>query len=449
MILAIFGPLIAVSSVLAIVNWRWGLYAIVLVAMVQDPARKLTPGTPGYLVLATLPVWGGVIIGALRKGDLSWEGFRQLHPKLSRMLLLYSAGLIVPAVLSATYSSGSWQLTLLGAYTQYAIIAGFILGGFFPGKQGDIERLMAWYCILAGIAMTGAPLEKWDVGTGNGLVGTSSLGANWMTQRTGVELKMLSGFFRGPDVMGWHAATLAMFSVTLSIQGKGWKRIGWAALAGWAGVALMFCARRKMIAMLLPYALVIAVFLLVFRRARSLLAVILCGVVGMGIWWHAYHRIGPDEELEEFYGTTFEESTQRLEQHGFDAVIGTIQQAGFWGHGLGMAAQGTHHIKCERPRIWQESGPSMLAAESGVPGLVLFAGVVLLLVMAMWTSIRVASGTSAGFTYFGLAATVFANGIAGIVSAQIFGDPFVGLFLPFMVGLILSGSRLTTVNVPS
>lgn len=449
MILPAFLFLIAVASVLAIFNWRWGIYALVLVAMVQDPARKLTPGAPGYLVLATLPVWGGALIGALRKGDMLWESFRDVYPKLSRMFLFYAAGLVVPAVLSATYSPGSWQLTLLGAYTQYAIIAGFILGSQFPGKQGDIERLMAWYCLLAGIATIGVLLEKWGIGTGNGLVGTSSLGANWMTQRTGVDLKMLSGFFRSPDVMGWHAAALAMFSAILSIHGKGWKRLGWAALAGWAGVALMFCARRKMIAMLLPYSLMIAVLLVVFGRARYLLSVLLCGLVGAGIWWYSYQSVGPDEELEEFYGTTLEESTNRLEQHGFDAVIGTLKQAGFWGYGLGMAAQGTHHIQCERPGIWQESGPSMIAAESGMPGLILFGGVMVSLLMAMWASIRVAAITSASFTYFGLAATVFANGIAGIVSAQIFGDPFVGLFLPFMVGLVLSGIRLTKVNAPS
>lgn len=442
MMLALLGTLVAASSVLAIVNWRWGVYAVVLVAMVQDPARKLTPGAPGYLVLATLPVWCGILIGALRQGDLSWERFRDRFPRLSRMLLWYGAGLIVPAVLSATYSPGSWQLTLLGGYTQFTIIAGFIMGCHFPEKQGDIERLMAWYCILAGIAMIGAPLEKMDIGTEGGLMGTSSLGMYWMTQRTGVELKMIAGLFRSPDVMGWHAATLLMFAASLSIRGTGWRRIGWAVLAGWGGVALMFCARRKMIAMLLPYSLMIAVFLLVFQRARKFLPILLIATVGAGIWWHVYHRIGPDVELEEFYGTMLGESTQRLEQHGWEAVVGTVQQAGFWGHGLGMAAQGTHHIECERPRIWQESGPGMLAAEMGVPGLLLFSGVVSILLLAMLDAVRTAAATPAGFLYFGLTAMALANGVAGLVSAQIFGDPFVGLFLPFVIGLVLSGSRL-------
>ncbi len=445
MMVVALGMVLVAASVVAIIRWQWGLYALVLVAMVQDPVRKLTPGAPGYLVLATVPVWCAVMIGALRSGNLSWERFREDYPGFTRMLVFYAAGMIVPAVLSATYSPGSWQLTLLGIYTQFALIAGFIMGAFFPDAQGDVERLMAWYCVLAGIAMIGAPLERLGIGTASGLVGTSSLGANWMTQRTGVELQMISGLFRSPDVMGWHAATLIMFGTILAVRSAAWQRIGWAALAGWGGIALMFCARRKMIAMMLPYALIIALLLLVFKRARHVMPIMFCILVAGGVWWHAYQRIGPDVELEEFYGTTLDEAAERMEQHGLEAVLDTIQQSGFWGHGLGMAAQGTHHIKCERPRIWQESGPSMLAAEMGVPGLVLFSGVVVFLGMAMWQALRVAAGTQAYFMYFGLVAIVVANGIAGIVSAQIFGDPFVGLFLPFLIGLCLSGSRL---NVP-
>lgn len=452
MMLILFALMVSLAAGVAVFRWRLGLYTLIVVALVQDPLRKLIPGAPGYLVLATLPIWGGIMIGAFREGDLSWTRFKEEYPGLANMLFLYAVGLIFPAIQSATYSEGSWQLTLLGGYTQFAIIGGLILGAHFPLHQHDLERLLGWYCILAGVAMIGAPLERWGIGTSSGLTGTSSLGAYWVTYRTGAALKMLSGFFRSPDIMGWHAVTLVMFGVILAIRGQGWRRIGWAALAGWGGVALMFCARRKMIAMMIPYAIVLAVLLVVYKRARSVIAVALCGAAALAVWSYAYRIVGSDAELEEFYGTTLNETVEHMEVHGIDAVVTTIKQSGFLGYGLGMAAQGTHHIRCERPRIWQESGPSMLVAELGVPGLILFIGVLGVALKYVWSALGFAATGPLHTVYFGLAAMCVANGVAGVVSAQVFGDPFIGLFLPFSVGLILSASRLqgnTTVGVES
>ena len=51
--------------------------------------------------------------------------------------------------------------------------------------------------------------------------------------------------------------------------------------------------------------------------------------------------------------------------------------------------------------------------------------------------------------YAGLVALLLANALAGLVSAQIFGDPFVGIFLPFLVGVVLSGARLRPVAPPA
>lgn len=208
----------------------------------------------------------------------------------------------------------------------------------------------------------------------------------------------------------------------------------------------MFCARRKMIAMMIPYGVVMAVLFMAFRQTRHILPIIACGCVAAAVWFYAYQGIGSNEEVEKYYGTTLDETEERLTEHGVDAVADTFQQAGFWGYGLGMAAQGTHHIKCERPRIWQESGPSKLVAELGVPGLIAFLAVLAVLFMASWKALKRVAPFPIRIVFFGLAAMIVANGIAGIVSAQIFGDPFIGTFLPFVVGLVLSGVRLEAVD---
>jgi hypothetical protein len=45
-----------------------------------------------------------------------------------------------------------------------------------------------------------------------------------------------------------------------------------------------------------------------------------------------------------------------------------------------------------------------------------------------------------------VASVVVANAAAAVVSSQIFGDPFIGCFVPFLIGVILAGVRLQPVE---
>ena len=68
------------ASLAALRDWRWGWYGMIVVALLQDPLRKLTPGTPATMVLATVPVWVFILIGAWRRHDFSVRGFRGSFP---------------------------------------------------------------------------------------------------------------------------------------------------------------------------------------------------------------------------------------------------------------------------------------------------------------------------------------------------------------------------------
>lgn len=439
--LAIFG-LVGLAASSALVNWRRGPYWLILIGLFQDPLRKLHPGAPAYLVLMPAPVWVAMMLNAVACGDLSWIRLRTDYPRLSFAASLMALAFTIPVFRSATYGPGSWQLTLLGAYTYVSVFAAILLGAYFPRRPGQIERLLFWYCALAAPLMLGAVLERAGWGERTLLVGTRVFGATWQTARTGRMLAMVSGFFRSPDVLGWHAATLAMFGVTLALGPARWHRPVWIACAGWAGVALMFCARRKMIAMLPVFAVALVAMEAGLRHVRRLLplagGLALAALVGL----YAYYRVGPEAEVEKFYATTSGELGERVQAHAYYDVIGTVRQAGFFGHGLGMALQGTHHIRAARPRIWQESGPSIIVAEIGVPGLIGFVILVAGFMAAALQALRGVARTSEQFVFVGVASIVGANIAAAVVSSQIFGDPFIGCFLPFLVGTILAAARV-------
>ena len=63
------------------------------------------------------------------------------------------------------------------------LLAGLIYGFAFPKREGEILRLLGWYCLLATVSVVGGLLER--MGVKSVLLGTGVFGADWVTYRTG------------------------------------------------------------------------------------------------------------------------------------------------------------------------------------------------------------------------------------------------------------------------
>jgi hypothetical protein len=88
----------------------------------------------------------------------------------------------------------------------------------------------------------------------------------------------------------------------------------------------------------------------------------------------------------------------------------------------------------------------MIAAELGVPGVVAACLLVAGVLLAGYKALLCSASSCEQAVYVGLAAVVLANMAAGVVSSQVFGDPFIGCFVPFLIGTVLSGARLQAVE---
>lgn len=430
--------LVAAACAIALYRWRLGVAAAILLALVQDPLRKLVPGTPGYLTMVSIPVWLAVVGSAWFSGEINFRRFFSSFPRFAKWSLIFAAYLLIPAALSASYGHNSWQITLLGAVMIGTAFLALVIGWGFSLRQGDSYRLLRFYAICTAVLMIGGPLDYFGWGSRFAAIGTEALGHIWVTHRVGDAVYMRAGFFRGPDVMGWHAAMLMMISGLMAIRSRGWVRTAWIALSIWGFLNLWLCGRRKMIAMLPVFWGCLLLLFFRFRHVRWLVPVsgIVLLVVGLG--WYATTQVYQTEALDAFYLTTIEEFDDQLIGHGVYSVIGTVQQAGFWGYGLGMSQQGVHHIQAEKPRLWQESGPGKIFAEFGVPGALLFLFMGYILLRTLLAVIRMNRASTSFHLCAGIFCCLAANLLSAVVSAQIFGDPFIAMFLVFLTGMALS-----------
>lgn len=433
--------LILAGCAVALQDWRRGVFAAIAVGLVQDPLRKMMPGTPGIFAMASVPVWLTVIGNALLTRALRPGAFLARFPRMGRAIGLFAAYLALPAAISASYGRNSWQITMLGAVFYGSALLAMGCGWRLGFDTRQVNRLLAFYAVFASVLLLGGILEYLGWNVTYAAIGTEALGHVWVTYRTGAAVHMISGFFRGPDVMGWHAALVFMVGAVMAVRARGAMRIAWIAAAAWGALGVWLCGRRKMVAMLPVF---FGVFLALLARRGDVRRWALTGgtlLLAFGLGWYVVTSTVYSEAVEQFYVTAFTEAEEQIRRHAVDSLWVTVQQAGFLGYGLGMGQQGVHHINAEMPRIWQESGPSKLFAELGVPGALLF---LFVLLQTGLTAIHVVLRVRRAEVFLlgaGLLGILAANLLSALVSAQIFGDPLVAILLALLAGILLAGAE--------
>ena len=434
--------LVVAGCLLSLVNWRWGVLAAVLVGLLQDPLRKLVPGAPAYLVMAASPIWLCAMLSAAYVRQLSIRRFFDNFPRLGTWSRIFAAYLLVPAAISATYGKNSWMITLLGAFVYGTMFFVLVAGWQYPGRGMPIERFLVFYGVVASLMLVGGPLERFGFQESTPLIGTGVFGHVWVTHRTGEAVYMLAGFFRSPDVMGWHAALVFMVALILAFRAKGPARWFWIAVAVWGILNIWLCGRRKMLSMIPVFIGCYSLLVFRFKNVQRILSVSGTVLMIVGLGWYLISSMFSNEAVERFYLTAFTEADAQIQKHGIDAVVGTVRQAGFWGYGLGMSQQGVHNIRnVETPRLWQESGPGKLVAELGVPGNALYLVLGGVLFATAYHVVRLGRGGASFYVTSGILSILVANVASSVVSAQIFGDPLVAFLLAFLAGLLLSDAR--------
>ncbi len=435
--------LVLAGCVRGVLDWRGALYAMALIAAVQDPLRKLVPGTPGWLALATAPVLLVAAVQMMLTQPAWWATFRANYPGVARFAGWFGLACVPAAVISATYGPGSWLLTLLGAFSYGILLMAIVMGYHLVQSVDGLRRLLSFYCLVTAPLLVGGFLEYLGIGSGNRMIGTAEFGMTWIRYGGDYIVDLIAGFYRSPDVMGWHAAATTMLGLLLALTARGPSRWGWLAVAGFALAALLLCGRRKMVFMI-PTFLVLFVWLQVMvggRHAWSRLVGIV--LVPLAIVFMVGDWLDDDSAQVRYYIDNAVDTFDQIERHGFESVAETYRQSGFFGSGLGVATPGAQHLAVARPRVWQESGPSRVMMELGVPGFVALLLLVVALLRSTWWVTRYHlqhASAYAGYTS-GLMAFFIVNIGSLVVSGQILADPFIASFLGLTIGIVLSFGR--------
>ncbi|HET7434379.1 MAG TPA: hypothetical protein VFN10_06655 [Thermoanaerobaculia bacterium] len=439
MVLLAFLCFLALAVTVAFLDWRRGVVFMLVCAPLQDVVRKLTPGNPVVLTMSIVAIYFMIIFTARRVLKQELVDFSRRFGGVYRAALLVMVFVVLAAFTGiVTFGLGLWKVPALSLFIYTAPIPAIVLGYAYAQREEQIATFFRFYAIITAVALIGTPLEFWKVQwNALGMVG---LPQGFIRHLPGLQIRLLSGFYRAPDIMGWHAAMLTIIGITLALRGRVIRAMWpWALLAGWGFFNCILSGRRKAVYMVAAFALV---FVWRYIRRLTVAQAIAFALVGMTMLLVVNNLSSKEESNVYTRGTITSraEVIERLE----GGVVETVEQFGFMGAGLGTATQGVRHLLGTDQNVgWQEAGLGKLTIELGVPGLiaVAFAFFVMMRALLLMSGYPDEEGSSQLMrcALFGIFAACVANFLA---SAQAYSDAGLTIVTAFLLGNLLATAAL-------
>ncbi|MEO8033155.1 MAG: hypothetical protein ABI837_01900 [Acidobacteriota bacterium] len=435
----VFTGFMLLATAIALLDWRRGWLLAIVCMFLEDPARKLTPGTPVVMTLSVIVIYVVVLFSS--QPNLSRQ-FADLNRRFSQVYgaaMIFMLFLFLAAINGiATFGLELWKVPALSLFIYTAPLPAIVLGYTYAQREEHILGIFRFYAVVTTFGLIGTPLEFYRVNSK--ALGMVALPEGLTRYLPGIQIRLLSGFYRAPDIMGWHAAMLTIIGMTMAIRAgvlrSGWP---WILVAGWGFLNCVLSGRRKAIYMVAAF---VVVFVWRYMKRLNLgqgLAFATMGLLMLGV----IHNLKSKEDSSPYAtgaSTTREEVLLRLE----GGLLGTIEQFGFMGAGLGTATQGVRHFLGHDQNIgWQEGGLGKLAIEVGVPGLLAAALTFFVLLKALLK--MTAYPDEQGSTQLLRCALfgIFIGNVANFMaSAQAYSDAGLTLMTCFFLGCLLATATL-------
>ena len=454
MALALTGAILSVAAWFAFANWRHGLFAVVLVALLQDPLRKLAPNEPVYFVLLVGVVFAAAALGGMASGvSMSPQRIWGWRRYLALPFGIFVGVLFLQAV-NSLLRFENIMLPSIGLIAYLTPLIGLCVVHQMIVRNSDkfIENVLAFYVVATSVAIATLYFEY--TGFDWPILGEVGQGIVIFDRVTGAKLSAFSGTFRSSEVAAWHAAAIVcFFLILLSNQRMTPTKALLATAFVLVIIALgMITGRRKFLVIIVVFVSVYATLFVYFGRGLRL--AILAGFIGL-VGTFAFNFLIPDSSQEassrDFHTRNlyqnyvsrtkgvFADIPDRITELGLAPISWAYARYGLFGAGLGTGSQGTQHFGAVSQGA-AEGGLGKIWLELGAPGFFAIGFLGWALVRHIWRVLNFVSQQSKRLSRisYGLVSFLCANLATFAVASQIYGDVFVLLLLGTALAALLS-----------
>jgi hypothetical protein len=439
---------------LSLVDWRRGLLAVIVIGVLQDAFRKLTPGVPStYIVWSMALYLTGAAVAIVSRG-LPPVRTIFLHDGRVRAAWIVFVLMISLQLVNALIRWASPVVPIFGALFYLGPpLAMLIACGYATGEK-RLRRYLGFYALVLAptcltVYLSPTLQESWpvlrDVGT--------FIGQELVIYDVGTALKSYSGILRTGEISAWHAATAAIFLTTLSITARRQPRWLLTALliALMIGV-IVLTGRRKMLMTLSIFFIVQWALLAWFRKGMGKIAVMIILVGTLSSF--SFTLLEPTSESSlyvERSTTVFGDASERMVL-AFNLMKSAFNRSAGLGLGAGSAAQGGRYAGIDQSRAVggsSESGLGFLMVELGLLGVLVVLWLLFAISRSIFGNLRKMAAMSDRLLLYqvSLLSFLFANLMTFTVATQIYGDYFVLLILGTVAGFVVRINNLAIRHV--
>lgn len=437
--LVLYVCFVGFSCAYALHDWRKAWLLVVICGVIQDPVRKLAPGSSVVISFLVVFIYLAILFRGRNELIPAMRDFAKRFPNLYTSVFIFQVLLIVAGFNGLfTYGWDKWKVPLVSLVTYVVPLLAMLMGYTWMQNEEMMFRFFRLYAAVTSVALIGTVLEYFRVGWR--VVGMVSFEGDFIRYLPGIQIRLLSGFYRSPDIMAWHAATLTTIGILMALRAGFSKELAlWAGVAGWAFLNCMIAGRRKAI-----YYIIVFCGAFLWRYFRRVNKAQIFGILGVALILGGVLRNISSNEETNIYARGAVASREEIAQRLEGGVFETFRQFGLMGAGLGTATQGVRHLLGTDVNIgWQEGGLGKLAIEVGLPGIIailLIAWVVGNILLKL-TRIGDVPGSSQ-FMRAALFALAASNASGFLASAQAYTDAVLALTAGFLAGALFATATL-------
>src|SRR5207253_1369140 len=201
--------------------------------VLQARVRKLTPNTAVVLTFSIVVVYVAILFASR---PILQRGIADLGDRFSRLYVagaLFFLCLVLAAINGlATYGITLWKVPALSLFLYVMPVTAIALGYIYVDNEARVLQLFKYYCVITALALIGTPLEYMKVGWK--ALGMVALPEGFIRHLPGIQIRILSGFYRAPDIMGWHASMLTIICIGMAVHARKFERAWpWILVASW------------------------------------------------------------------------------------------------------------------------------------------------------------------------------------------------------------------------
>jgi hypothetical protein len=438
MALAFYLIFLGAACAFALVDWRRAWLLVMICGVIQDPVRKLTAGSPVWISFGVVGIYAAILFAARNDMRAHAAEFTRRFKSISTGITIFIFLLLIAALNGlVTYGFDKWPAPAISFVTYVIPVIAALLGYTWLQREEMMLRFFRIYAGITSVALIGTVLEY--VRVNSRLLGLVSFEGDYIRHLPGIQIRMLSGFYRSPDVMAWHAGMLTAIGVAMVLRaGMRKQMLIWSAVAGWGFFNCMIAGRRKAI-----YFVIVFCVMFLWRYLRRVRPAQMFASMGLLLILGLVINYLSSDEGTSVYTQSAVATRGELGQRFEGGVMQTFREVGYMGAGLGTATQGVHHLLGSNSIGWQEGGLGKVAMEIGLPGLVALFIMVIIVgrMLLILTRIPDVPGSSQ-FLRVMLFALVSANISGFIASAQAYNDAVLGLTAGFLVGGLFATAAL-------